>query len=205
VARAIADKQKELTDSNIAIKIAENAGNADLARAEMQAKQTIVVANAALERSKREAETIIINANAEGQRTVIAAKASSEREVLAGRGEGTKALQVGLAEATVLQRKVASYGDPKYYALIQATGHLSQSHQPLVPERVFLSAKSGEENSGANPLNQLLELLLASTTSFSPQRNEDPTLKDLSERLVNEAAQAMTGPIAGPPERGTSK
>ena len=48
-------------------------------------------------------------------------------------------MQIGLSEAAVLMRKIASFGDPRLYALALVAGHLSHSAQPLVPSRVFVS------------------------------------------------------------------
>ena len=48
-------------------------------------------------------------------------------------------MQIGLSEASVLLRKIASFGDPRLYALSMVAEHLSHSRQPLVPERVFMA------------------------------------------------------------------
>ena len=101
-AQALAIKQTELTNSQVQIQIAENQGNAELARARRQAEQTVVVAEAELAKARRQAE-----------QTVVAAKADAEQKTLAGRGESQKTLQIGLSEAVVLLRKIASFGDPR--------------------------------------------------------------------------------------------
>ncbi len=88
------------------MQIAESQGEAELARARKQAEQTVVMAEAELARSRRQAE-----------QTVLTAEAERKQHILAGRGEGQTRLQVGLSEATVLMRKIASYGDPRLYAL----------------------------------------------------------------------------------------
>src|SRR5207302_6503905 len=109
-AQAIANMQTNLTNSQVQVRIAENQGEADLARARKQAEQLVVTATA-----------------------------ESQQRVLAGRGEGSRVLQIGLSEAAVLLRKVGSYGDPRLYALAQAADQLAHSSQPLVPERVFVA------------------------------------------------------------------
>src|SRR5262249_12800850 len=134
--QARASKQKEVTDSLLQVQIAQNAGDADLARARKQAEQTVVVAEAELERSRRQAE-----------QTVVTAKAEAEQKTLAGRGESSRQMQIGLSEALVLMRKISSFGDPRLYALALVTEHLSKSSQPLVPERVFMT---GGAAAGAN-------------------------------------------------------
>src|SRR5207248_64869 len=78
-AQALAQRQTELTGSQVQIRIAENAGDADLARSRKQAQQVVVMAEAELERSRRAAEQV-----------VVTAKAESEQRILAGRGESQR-------------------------------------------------------------------------------------------------------------------
>src|SRR2546430_7983062 len=96
--------QTQLTNSRVQIQIAESQGEADLARARKQAEQTVVSADAELARSRRQAE-----------QTVLTAEADGRQRALAGRGEAQRVLQVGLSEAVVLLRKIASFGDPRLY------------------------------------------------------------------------------------------
>src|SRR6185503_19569389 len=130
-AQALAAKQTELSNSQVQIRIAENQGNADLARARMQAQQQVVMAEAELERARRQA-----------QQTVVTAEAESRQRVLAGEGEAKRVAAVGEAEAAVLTRKVQSYGDPRLYALGLVAEHLSRSSQPLVPQQMFVTGES---------------------------------------------------------------
>ena len=113
-AQAIANMQTSLTNSSVQVQIAENQGEADLARARKAAEQLVVTA-----------------------------QAESRQRVLAGRGEGSRVLQIGLSEAAVLLRKIGSFGDPRLYALQLVAEQLSHASQPLVPERVFLSGRRG--------------------------------------------------------------
>ena len=162
-AQALAAKQTELTASQIAIRVAENAGEADLARARMQAQQAVVMAEAELEKARRKA-----------QQTVVTAEAESRQRILAGEGEAKRVNEVGLAEATVLARKIASYRDPRLYALAQAAEFLSQSKQPLVPSRMFVAGNGGGGGGDAKAsahaggtLGLLLNLLVAERTGFA--------------------------------------
>ena len=41
---------------------------------------------------------------------------TASKRMLAGRGESQRVMQVGLSEAAVLLRKIASFGDPRLYA-----------------------------------------------------------------------------------------
>jgi uncharacterized membrane protein YqiK len=208
-AQAVAAKQAELTNSQVQIRIAENQGDADLARSRKQAEQTVVVAEAELARSRRAAE-----------QTVVTAQAESQSRILAGRGESTRALQVGLAEATVLLRSITSFGDPRLYALAKVAEHLSKSTQPLVPDRVFVTggAGGGSEQSVASSgmVGMLMNLLVAEKSGFSTADNPDmAALKELADKMSKQVmetleqkdgngvglAAAMVAPPAGPPKR----
>lgn len=187
-AQALASKQKELTDSQVQIRIAENAGDADLARARKMAQQQIVMAEAQLEQSRRQAEQM-----------VVTAKAESEQRVLAGRGEGQRQMQIGISEAAVLSRKISSFGDPRLYALALAAEHLSKSSQPLVPEHVFVAGhENGEGAGGATQgmLGTLISLLVAEKSGFSTHpAAETSEVRDLVDRITRQALNSMNQPI----------
>ena len=108
-ARAVAERQTQLTETRVEIEIAGNRGAAQLAEAERLAKREIALA--------------------EGQ-----ARASE----LLGQGEAAKIAQIGQAEAGVSRQKVEAFTDPRLYALNLVAAQLAQSEQPLVPERVVI-------------------------------------------------------------------
>jgi hypothetical protein len=202
-AQALAARQAELTGSQIAIRVAENAGEADLARARMQAQQAVVMAEAELERARRQA-----------QQTVVTAEAESRQRILAGEGEAKRVAAVGEAEAAVLTRKVRSYGDPRLYAMAEAAKYLARSRQPLVPSRVFMSGGggNGEGTNGTGPrtggaLDVLLNLLIAERTGFAPDMpggdegtngTEIPPV--LAERMMNRPPTSSAEPVASAAE-----
>jgi uncharacterized membrane protein YqiK len=145
-AQAQASMQAQLTASQVQVRIAENDGEA------------------ALVRSRKEAEKLVVTAEAE-----------SQQRILAGRGESSRLTQVGLAEAAVLVRKIQSFGDPRLYALSITAQHLSNSKQPLVPERVFSAGSNGhngdghsESSIGQGMFGMLINLLVAEKAGFSP-------------------------------------
>ncbi|MCO6046303.1 SPFH domain-containing protein [Aeoliella sp. ICT_H6.2] len=180
-AEALADMQTEITNSRSRVQVAESQGDADLALARKKAEQTLVVADADLARSRREAE-----------QTVVVAEAHSKRDQLAGQGRAQRVAQVGLAEASVLLKRIGSFGDPRLYALTQAAEHLSHSAQPLVPDRLFVTGGGAEPATGGNPagglLGTLVELLVAERSGFELSGNASD-LKDLesyAEKLVSE-------------------
>jgi uncharacterized membrane protein YqiK len=195
-AEAQADMQTQLTNARVNVQVAESHGEAELAVARKKAEQTIVTADAELARSRREAE-----------QTVVLAEANAQREQLFGRGESQKIAQVGLAEASVLLRQIASYGDPRLYALSRVSENLSQSVQPLVPERVFVAGGSAESNGSANGssasstsglLGVLISLLVAEKSGFqlgldSPEINN---LRMHAEKLAAESSSGEKRPEA---------
>ncbi|MBM3994723.1 MAG: hypothetical protein FJ303_11305 [Planctomycetes bacterium] len=163
-AQAIANKQTDLTNSQVQVRIAENQGEADLARARKNAEQTVVTA-----------------------------QAESQQRVLAGRGEGSRVLQIGLSEAAVLLRKIASFGDPRLYALQLVAEQLAGSTQPLVPERVFLTGGDGATGTPAmGMLGMLIQLLVAEKSGFSPAEAATiDNLKEFADKMTREAMESM--------------
>lgn len=220
-AQAHANMQTQLTNSRVQVEIVESQAAAELARSRKQAEQVAVQADGELARSKRMAEQTIVQAEAElararrqAEQTVLLAQAESQQKVLAGRGEAQRVMQVGLAEASVLLKKVASYGDPRLFALACVSEQLSQSAQPLVPERVFVAPGAGSTDSSGTAtglMGTLVSLLVAEKSGFQlvdgPDQKE---LKELAERMTREALAVLTqtspgesGPAATTPlDRG---
>jgi len=186
-AQALAAKQTELTASQVQIRIAENQGDADLARARKQAQQQIVMAEADLERSRRTAEQMVVTAQAE-----------SQQRVLAGKGEGQRILQIGLSEASVLMQKVTSYGDPRLYALALVAEHLAHSQQPLVPQHMFVAGGNGAAEGNASTtssqgiLGTLISLLVAEKSGFKFDGNgHSSAMKEMADQLSRQALETM--------------
>jgi uncharacterized membrane protein YqiK len=184
-AQARAAMQTQLTNSRVQIQIAESQAEADLARARKQAEQTVVNAEADLARSRRQAE-----------QTVVTAEAESKQKYLSGRGEAQRVTQVGLSEASVLLRKISSFGDPRLYALSVLAEQLSHSSQPLVPERVFITGADGKDGGSAmGLLGTLLGLMVSEKSGFHPVDTTDQTaLKEFGERMVREALASVEQP-----------
>lgn len=136
-AKALAEMQTELTNSKIQIEIAGNEADAELARAKKLA-----------------------------ERTVVLAKADSEKSILEGAGLGQRTTQIGLAEAEVLLKKIASFGDPRLYAMSVVTEFLANSKQPLVPAHLFLAGGDNAANGSNGMMGQLIQLLVAEKSGF---------------------------------------
>jgi hypothetical protein len=91
-----------------------------------------------------------------------------------------------------LMRKIASFGDPRLYALSVVTEQLTHSSQPLVPERVFMAGGNGDQGSASGMLGMLLSLLVAERSGFQPVDAAEMTgLKDLGERITREAMESL--------------
>lgn len=187
-AEAQADMQTALTNAAMQARIAENQGEADLARARKQAEQTIVVAEAALGRSRREAE-----------QKIVLAEADSRERMLAGRGESQRVLQVGLSQAAVLTRKINSFGDSRLYAVNEVADRLAHSQQPLVPQRLFITGANGDDKNSqsAGLLGTLISLLVAEKSGFhSPECSEPESLKKLVDEMSDVAVENMRHGLA---------
>src|SRR5205823_5656986 len=145
-ARAKAERQTELTSSAIAVEIAANRGQAQFAEAEQLAKKQVALA--------------------EGE---------ARSKELIGKGESSRIAQVGLAEAAVTLQKVGAYRDPRLYALNVFADRFSQSVQPLVPSRLFISngsgTKPGEQQGSGSVLETLLSLILSEKAGINIQEN----------------------------------
>jgi uncharacterized membrane protein YqiK len=169
-AQANAAMQTALTNSLVQVRIAENEGEASLARARKQAEQLVVTA-----------------------------EADSRQRVLAGRGEGSRILQVGLSEASVLLRKVQSFSDPRLYALSMVVQELAHSEQPLVPERVFVAGGNGTSADGnasgtaaSGLLGLLMSLLVAEKAGFELSgATPSSTLEEFADRMSKRAMESM--------------
>jgi uncharacterized membrane protein YqiK len=214
-AQAQATMQTQLTNARVEAQIAEQKGEADLARARKQAEQTVVQADADLQRSRKFAEQTVVQADAELQKsrrqaeqTVLLAEAESKQRMLAGRGEAQKVMQIGLSEASVLLRKISSYGDPRLYALALVAEHLSHSAQPLVPERVFSAGTNGEAGQEKGMLGLLINLLVAEKSGFqlSGDTTDVSALKEFADRMTRDAMTSIekTDPDVMSVRKGTN-
>jgi uncharacterized membrane protein YqiK len=158
LAQAHAEKQTELTNSQVEIEIAKNRGEAELAH------------------GRKRAEQAVVDAEAERSRRLLIAEAESKSKLMLGEAESKRIAMEGEAQAAVLRQKVDSYGSAQLFALSLVAQHLAQSRQPLVPQHLFMTG-AGRENGAAKPeqgvLGTLLELLVADKTGFTPGPNGD--------------------------------
>ncbi len=165
-AEAIAEKQRELSQTKIDIEISGNRGEAQLAE------------------SKRLAERDVVRAEGESRSKEIMGRGEGRAKELLGKGEASRISETGLAEAAVFMKKIQAYGDPRLFALNLVSEKIAGSQQPLVPERLFLMGPAkgdgAPNDSGTTGLfGQLLALLVAEKTGLgfnaTPGPNTEPT------------------------------
>jgi hypothetical protein len=163
-AQAQAALQAELTKSQVQIRISENVGDADLAKARKTAETTVVQAEAAAKQAKLQGEgeagRMLALAEAQAKQAALIGEGEGKKAALIGEGEGKRVSNIGNAEAAVLQLKINSYGDPRLYAMAIVAEQLRQSQQPLVPSQLFMTG--GADGSGqSSMLGTLLSILTA--------------------------------------------
>ena len=161
--------------------------------------------------AENEAEAQLARARKQAEQLVVTAEAESQQRILAGRGEGARILQEGFSEASVLLRKIGSFSDPRLYALTIAAQNLARCSQPLVPERVFISAGggtgtgAGDGQAGAGMgaiasngvFGLLLNMLVAEKSGFNlVDQPTPPDLHDFTETIAKHAMEAIQQAVA---------
>ena len=161
-ALAQAQLQAELTKSQVQIRISENIGDAELAKARKVAETTVVQAEAAAKQARLqgegEAARLLVVAEAQAKQAALVGEGEGKKAALIGEGEGKKIAAIGQSEAQVLQLKIDSYRDPRLYAVSIVADQLRQSQQPLVPSQL-INFGSGSEGGQSSMLGALLSLL----------------------------------------------
>lgn len=202
-AKAQAEMQTQMTNAKLQVQIAESKGDAELALARRQNDRTIMQTQTELTNTRLkvqmaecEGDAEVARARRHADQVRLLAEAESQKSRLGGRGEAQRILQVGLAEASVLQRKIGSYGDARLFALIQASRELAHSTQPLVPERMFTTVNgtdgSADAGQGQGLMGNLINLLIAERSGFSPITGRDqPELEDLIQRLTRDSVATI--------------
>ena len=163
-AQAQAALQAELTKSQVQIRISENIGDAELAKARKEAETTVVQAEATAKQARLQGEgeagRMLALAEAQAKQAALIGEGEGKKAALIGEGEGKRVANVGNAEAAVLQLKINSYGDPRLYAMAIVAEQLRQSQQPLVPSQLFVTGGDGDRQS-SSMLGTLLNILTA--------------------------------------------
>jgi len=176
-AQAQAQLQAELTKSQVQIRISENAGDADLARARKAAETTVVQAEAAAKQARLqgegEAARLLVVAEAQAKQAALVGEGEGKKAALIGEGEGKRIAAIGQSEAQVLQLKIDSYRDPRLYAVAIVADQLRKSQQPLVPSQLINFGGNGDGGQ-TSILGALLNLLTAEKLGIEVQPKKLP-------------------------------
>jgi uncharacterized membrane protein YqiK len=156
-ARAMADTQAKVVDSERSVSIADFTAQAAVKRAEGDARSRIIGAEA-------DARSKTINATADGNVITTVGNAEAEK---------TKA--VGTAEADVIKLKIDSM-ESGNYAIVQVMQALAQNHVQLVPQIVAGGNGNGHGGSGGTLVDVLLANLLRD--NLKPTTNGAPPIED---------------------------
>jgi len=149
-ARAMADTQAKVVDSERSVAIAD------------------FTAQASVKRAEGDARSRIIGAEADAKSKTINAQADANVVTMVGNAEAEKTKAVGTAEADVIKQKIDSM-ESGNYALVQVMQALAQHNVPLVPQIV---AGGGGNGSGGSAL---VDVLLANLLkdNIKPTTNGD--------------------------------
>lgn len=144
-AEAQAKQQTAITESELSIKVQQNAGRANLARSEQEAEQTRTLA-------KAEADQIRFLGEGEARKVVALAAAEAERVT-----------KVGLATAKAIESQVAASGGARYQLARQVAERFAEALETsgvdVVPKVQITSAAGDGSNSGG-VLQALMTLLM---------------------------------------------
>ncbi len=190
---AQAQLQAELTKSQVQIRISENVGDAELAKARKVAETTVVQAEAAAKQARLQGEgeagRLLVVAEAQAKQAALIGEGEGKKAALIGEGEGKRIAAIGQAEAQVLQLKIDSYRDPRLYAVAIVADELRQSQQPLVPSQLINFA-GGSEGGQSSMLGALLSLLTTEKLGIDVQPKKP---------AAGPAAPAAPAPAASAP------
>jgi hypothetical protein len=173
---ARADRQKHLTESEIAITIEANQGRA------------------AYERSVQAAAQMRTMADAQAMEMRTLGEADAARVRVMGEAQADKAARVGIAEAVAIEEQVRAYGGPRYQVTQNVMKNFSDaiatSKVDVVPKIVM-----GNGGSGANGsvMETLLALLLSDklgeaggSLGDAPNKSRTPELESMRTRIRSE-------------------
>ncbi|RFS22000.1 flotillin family protein [Chitinophaga silvatica] len=169
---AIAEMQKEIVKADQGVWIAERLADASVKKATGDANSVRLQANAEGERMKLlaagEAEKIRLLAKAEAERTELTAKADAEKIALTGKAEAEKILAIGQSSAESYKLAVEAMGGDNFTQLkvMEAIG----TQQIRIMPDVLIGGGEG----GNGPISGLLGLKL---------------LEDVAKRKKNEEAE----------------
>jgi uncharacterized membrane protein YqiK len=203
---AQAQLQAELTKSQVQIRISENTGDAELARARKVAETTVVQAEAAAKQARLqgegEAARLLVVAEAQAKQAALIGEGEGKKAASIGEGEGKRIAAVGQAEAQVLQLKIDSYRDPRLYAVAIVADQLRQAQQPLVPAQL-INFGAGGDGQQTSMLGALLSLLTTEKLGFEVAAKKPAAASPPPAPSVATVAPAPSVPVSPPPGKAS--
>ncbi len=143
---ARADRQKNLTESEIAITIEANQGRA------------------AYERSVQAAAQMRTMAEAQAMEMRTLGEADAARVRVMGEAQADKAARVGIAEAVAIEEQVRAYGGPRYQVtqnvMKNFTDAVAQAKVDVVP-KIVMGGNAGGSGANGSVMETLLAMLLS--------------------------------------------
>lgn len=187
-AMARADRQKQLTESEVAITIEANQGRA------------------AYERSVQQAAQMRTMAEAEAMKIRTLGEADAARVRVMGEANADKVARVGIAEAVAIEEQVRAYGGPKFQVtqnvMKNFTDAIGSSKVDVVPKIVMGGGSANGGGANGSVMETLLALLLsdklgdAGNSVLHTTASRSPELEAMRTRLRTEL---MGAPIAVAP------
>lgn len=174
-AQAVADMQKELTNSQVNITVQENMGQA------------------AAKKAAREAEVIRVTAQANADEVRFMADAEATREA-----------KVGIAKAIAIDEQVKAYGGPGFQVtqdvMTKVADAIKSGGMPIVPSTVVNMGGDGEGNdAGANAFGMFMTLLATDKlqeTTAKAEGQDSPAVKAMKEAVMASVAADAKGEAA---------
>jgi len=193
-AMAVAEQQTMLTQSEINIHVQENAGRAELQRAQQDAERVKTLAAA-------DAQRVKLLADGEATRIKLTAEADAEREA-----------RVGIGKAIAIEEQVRAYGGPQLQLIQDVMTKLSTAIEaakiPIVPSTYVEmgggKGAEGEGGGGANAFNLLMTLLATEKLqSTGPLADGDPEQAEAVRAIKTSIRDQMVN--AGAPKPPSTK
>jgi uncharacterized membrane protein YqiK len=181
-AMAKADRQKTLTESEIAITIEANQGRA------------------AYERSVQQAAQMRTMAEAEAAQMRMLTEAQADKVKKLGEAEADKAARVGIAEAIAAEEQVRAYGGPKFQVTQSVMKNFAEAiataKVDVVPKVVIGTGGSGAgQGSSGGVVETLLALLLSDKlgdAALGDGKGRGPEMDALRSRIRDELGSPAT-------------
>ena len=193
-AMARADRQKQLTESEVAITIEANQGRA------------------AYERSVQAAAQMRTMAEAEAMQMRTLGEADAARVRVMGEAQADRVARIGIAEAVAIEEQVRAYGGPKFQVTQNVmkgfTDAIGSSKVDVVPKIVMGGSGTGGSGANGSVMETLLALLLSdklgdasgSTLGDASGKSRTPELDTMRTRIRGELLAghaAPQGPMQG--------